>query len=148
MTNAGGPGILCADTCEAGGLRVPELSEATKARLAKFLPPQASLNNPVDMIASAGPEHYRQTIEALLSSDDIDALVVIYIPIDVSQRPVILDAICAGIEAGRQAGGTGKPVLASLMVEEGESLPLQLAQERIPTYAFPEAAARVIAQGG
>jgi len=146
VTNAGGPGILCADTCEDGGLRVPELSEATKAQLAKFLPPQASLNNPVDMIASAGPEHYRQTIETLLSTDEIDALVVIYIPIDVSQRSVILDAIRAGIEAGRQAGGTGKPVLASLMVEEGESLPLQLAQESIPTYAFPETAARVIAK--
>jgi acetyl coenzyme A synthetase (ADP forming)-like protein len=146
VTNAGGPGILCADTCEDGGLRVPELSEGTKARLLKFLPPQASLNNPVDMIASAGPEHYRQTIETLLASDDIDALIVIYIPIDVSLRPVILDAIQAGIEAGRQAGGVGKPVLASLMVEEGQSLPLQLAQERVPTYAFPETAARVMAR--
>jgi acetate---CoA ligase (ADP-forming) len=146
VTNAGGPGILCADTCEAGGLRVPELSEATKARLAKFLPPQASLSNPVDMIASAGPDHYRQTIETLLSTDEIDALVVIYIPVDVSQRPVILDAIGAGIEAGRRTGGTGKAVLASLMVEEGMSLPLRLAQESIPTYAFPETAAHVLSK--
>lgn len=146
VTNAGGPGILCADTCEAGGLSVPELSEATKTRLSQFLPPQASLSNPVDMIASAGPNHYRQTIETLLPANEIDALVVIYIPVDVSQRPMILDAIGAGIEAGRQAGGTGKPVLASLMVEEGSSLPLQLAQENIPTYAFPEAAARVLSQ--
>ena len=144
MTNAGGPGILCADTCEAGGLSVPELSAATKARLARFLPPQASLGNPVDMIASAGPDHYRQTIEVLLATDEIDALVVIYIPVDVSQRPTTLEAVRAGIEAGRRAGGTGKPVLASLMVEEGVSLPLQLAQESIPTYAFPEAAARVL----
>ena len=102
---------------------------ATKARLSTFLPSQASLSNPVDMIASAGPDHYRQTIETLLSCDEIDALVVIYIPVDASQRPAILDAIRAGIEAGRQAGGVGKPVLASLMVEEGSSLPLQLAQE-------------------
>jgi acetyl coenzyme A synthetase (ADP forming)-like protein len=146
VTNAGGPGILCADTCEAGGLRVPELSDATKARLSTFLPPQASLSNPVDMIASAGPTHYRQTIETLLSTDEIDVLVVIYIPVDVSQRPVILDAIRAGIEAGRQAGGGGKPVLASLMVEEGSSLPLRVAQECIPTYAFPETTARVLSK--
>jgi acetate---CoA ligase (ADP-forming) len=146
VTNAGGPGILCADTCEAGGLRVPEVSEATRARLAKFLPPQASLSNPVDMIASAGPDHYRQSIETLLSTDEIDALVVIYIAVDVSQRPVILDAIRAGIQAGRQTGGAGKSVLASLMVEEGMSLPLRLVQESIPTYAFPETAARVLSK--
>ncbi len=146
VTNAGGPGILCADTCEAGGLRVPELSEATKARLSNFLPPQASLSNPVDMIASAGPDHYQQAIATLLSSDEIDALVVIYIPVDVSQRPTVLEAIRAGIEAGRQAGGIGKPVLASVMVEESISLPLLLSHERIPTYAFPEAAARVLSK--
>jgi acetyl coenzyme A synthetase (ADP forming)-like protein len=146
VTNAGGPGILCADACEAGGLLVPELSDATKTHLSQFLPPQAGLSNPVDMIASAGPSHYRQTIETLLSTDETDALVVIYIPVDVSQRPMILDAIRAGIEAGRQAGGAGKPVLASLMVEEGISLPLQLTQESIPTYAFPEAAARVMSK--
>ncbi len=146
VTNAGGPGILCADTCEAGGLLVPELSEATKRRLSQFLPPQASLNNPVDMIASAGSNHYRQTIETLLPTDEIDALIVIYIPVDASQRSVILDAIGAGIEAGRLAGGTGKPILASLMVEEGIGLPLQLARESIPAYAFPEAAARVLSR--
>jgi acetyl coenzyme A synthetase (ADP forming)-like protein len=146
VTNAGGPGILCADTCEAGGLVVPELSTATKARLSTFLPPQASLSNPVDMIASAGSDHYRQTIETLLSCDEIDVLVVIYITVDVSQGPAILDAIRAGIELGRQAGGVGKPVLASLMVEEGASLPLQLAQECIPTYAFPETTARVLSK--
>jgi acyl-CoA synthetase (NDP forming) len=98
------------------------------------------------MIASAGADHYQQTIETLLSTDEIDALVVIYIPVDPSQRPVILDAIRAGIEAGRQAGGADKPVLASLMAEESISLPLRVAQECIPTYAFPETTARVLSK--
>jgi acyl-CoA synthetase (NDP forming) len=66
--------------------------------------------------------------------------------VDVTQRPAILEAIRAGVEAGRQAGGVGKPVLASLMVEEGVSLPLRLAQECIPTYAFPETTARVLSK--
>jgi acetate---CoA ligase (ADP-forming) len=75
VTNAGGPGILCADTCEAGGLHVPEPSATTKAHLAEFLLPQASLSNPIDMIASAASEHYRQTIETLLATDEFDAMV-------------------------------------------------------------------------
>ena len=70
------------------------------------------------MIASAGPDHYRQTIATLLSTDEIDALVVMYIPEDASQRPVIFEAIVRH-DAGRAAGGGDKPVLACLMVEEG-----------------------------
>jgi acetate---CoA ligase (ADP-forming) len=146
ITNAGGPGILCADTCEAGGMAVPELSEATKASLAAFLPSQASLSNPVDMIASAGPDHYRQTIATLLATDELDALVIIYIPVDMSQRPIILDAIRAGITAGRRARGADKPVLACLMLDAGLSQPVQVDGECIPTYAFPEAAARVLSK--
>jgi acyl-CoA synthetase (NDP forming) len=53
LTNAGGPGIMCADACEAAGLEVPELPEEVRAALAEHLPPQASLANPVDMIATA-----------------------------------------------------------------------------------------------
>src|SRR5712692_6092459 len=63
VTNAGGPGILCADTCEAGGLVIPELSAPTKAQLAAFLPASASVTNPVDLIASATPEHFLRSIE-------------------------------------------------------------------------------------
>src|SRR5205823_5892343 len=33
VTNAGGPAVMCADTCEANGLLVPPLSERTRAQL-------------------------------------------------------------------------------------------------------------------
>src|SRR4030095_14437095 len=82
ITNAGGPGILCTDACEAGGLTVPELAEETKSALRTFLPAAAGLSNPVDMIASAKADSYQRTIETLLPSPEIDALIVIYIPID------------------------------------------------------------------
>ena len=55
MTNAGGPGIMCADACEAAGLEVPELPEAVREALRGFLAPEASLANPVDLIATATP---------------------------------------------------------------------------------------------
>src|SRR4029079_4847783 len=50
VTNAGGPGILLADACEARGLSLPELSPATVTDLRSFLPAAAGLKNPVDMI--------------------------------------------------------------------------------------------------
>ena len=62
LTNAGGPGILAADACEANGLELPPLGEATRAELRSFLPAAASVGNPVDMLASAPPEHYRRAL--------------------------------------------------------------------------------------
>ena len=59
LTNAGGPGILCADACEASGLSVQDLPETTKTQLAAFLPSTASIANPVDMIASATRRGFR-----------------------------------------------------------------------------------------
>ena len=53
VTNAGGPAILCTDACEADGLVVEPLGEATRTALAAALPAEASVTNPVDMIASA-----------------------------------------------------------------------------------------------
>src|SRR6185503_16155417 len=79
LTNAGGPGILCADACEAQGLRIEPLPAATRARLAEALPPEASTANPVDMIASATAEQYERSLRVLLDDDDVDAVVTIFV---------------------------------------------------------------------
>ncbi len=146
LTNAGGPGILCADTCEAEGLFIPELSEVTKARLRGFLPITASVTNPVDMIASASAEHYRQAIEALLSAGEVDGLIVIHIPVDSTSSGAVAHAIGEGVAAGRRTGGMDKPILACLMARAGTQTALPLKGERIPTCPFPETAGRVLAK--
>ncbi len=51
----------------------------------RFLPPHASLSNPVDMIASATPEQFARAVEIVGSDADVDAVVVICIPC--SRRP-------------------------------------------------------------
>src|SRR4029077_18618654 len=101
ITNAGGPGILCTDACEAEGLLVPELAEQTKSELRNFLPPAAGYSNPVDMIASARADSYQRTIEILLPSQEIDALIVIYIPVDRRDSESIMDAIRQGVTRAR-----------------------------------------------
>jgi acetyl coenzyme A synthetase (ADP forming)-like protein len=145
VTNAGGPAILCTDTCEAGGLVVPELSPPTRERLAAFLPASAGLGNPVDMIASASPEQYRRVIETVLGSGEVDALIVIYIPVGLAETDAIAGGVLRGVTAARQAGAAG-PVLACLMAEEGVRTQLVLGSERVPSYLFPEAAARVLSK--
>ncbi|HEU5288947.1 MAG TPA: GNAT family N-acetyltransferase, partial [Candidatus Limnocylindria bacterium] len=68
VTNAGGPAILCADALESRGLDVPALPDDLKATLRTMLPAEASVANPVDMIASASGEQYAQVVRALAAS--------------------------------------------------------------------------------
>jgi acetyl coenzyme A synthetase (ADP forming)-like protein len=146
VTNAGGPGILAVDACVAAGLAVTPFTPATRERLAAFLPPEASVGNPVDMVASATPDAYRRTVEATLVSNDSDALIVIYTPVDPRSSSETLQAIRDGIAAARRAGATAKPVLACLMAGSGRPVPLDVGGERVPCYAFPENCARALAK--
>jgi len=137
VTNAGGPGILAADACEANGLELPALREATRAELRSFLPAAASVANPVDMIASASPEHYRRTLAAVLRDDNVDSVLTIFIPPLVTAPDQVADAVRASADAAPH-----KPVLGIFMSAEGAPEALS----PIPCYAFPEPAAIALAR--
>jgi acetate---CoA ligase (ADP-forming) len=144
VTNAGGPGILCADACEAGGLEVPALSDGLRGRLAGFLPAEASLANPVDMLAAAPAVHYRQAVELVASSGEADAVVVIFVP------PLATDpaAVAGAVRDGAAAAGR-LPLLTVFMSAQGgppELNPAGGPTARIPSYRFPEEAARALAR--
>ncbi len=144
LTNAGGPGILAADACDAAGLRLAEFSADTRAQIAQSLPPMASVGNPIDMIASAGPAQYAKTIEALMRAPEVDSLIVIFTPVDLTSAGAIIKAIRDGVAAGRRAGGVRTPVLSCVMAEPGRPAPLDTDGERLPAFAFPENAARAL----
>ena len=146
VTNAGGPGILAVDACESVKLTVAPFSAETRARLAAYLPFAANTSNPVDMVASAGPDEYREAIQVVLADKDTDALLVIYAPVDTKQAEATLAAIREGIAVARRAGSSQKPVLACVMADAGRPQPLDNGDERIPAYAFPENAVRALAK--
>jgi acetate---CoA ligase (ADP-forming) len=141
ITNAGGPGIIITDACEATGLHVVELAAETQARLRRDLPEEASVRNPVDMIATATAENYRIALETVLRDDNISAAIAAFVPpLGVRQQDVA-NAIVQARDAA-----PGKPVLAVLMGREG--LPqgrAELSEAGIPAYIFPESAARALA---
>jgi acetate---CoA ligase (ADP-forming) len=144
ITNAGGPAILCTDACEAGGLSVPELSKATTEFLSVFLPPAASVKNPVDLIASASPDHYTQAITSLIASREVDALIVLYMSVTVGDAAGIASGILRGISTARQAGGTGIPIYICWMAEGDLERTFQAAGETFPTFPLPEHPAVVL----
>jgi acetyl coenzyme A synthetase (ADP forming)-like protein len=146
ITNAGGPGILCTDACEAGGLAIPEFSAELKGTLARLLPSAASVGNPVDMIASATAAQYGQVAETVLASGEVDSLVVIYIPVGLMETRAVTDALAASLARARAAGAGDRPVLACLMTDDGARTQLDLGTEKLPCFPFPEAAAHTLAK--
>ena len=142
ITNGGGPGILCADACEAEGMEIPLLTEATQARLRAFLHPHASVGNPVDMIASAPAEHYAQAIHVVAGDPGVAALVVIFVPPLVTRAEDVARAIIEGAHKMDAA----KPVLTVFMSARGVPDALKSGDVRIPSYAFPESAAIALAR--
>ncbi len=137
LTNAGGPGILAVDALEANGLQVVEFSDALKDRLRGFLAADASVTNPVDMIASAGPAEYAACIDALLTSDEIDALMTIFIP----AAPEGAEEMAIAIRDAASAHDGEKTFLIVYMSSGGAPALFSVGDHRIPTYPFPEQAA-------
>ncbi|MGE5276574.1 MAG: GNAT family N-acetyltransferase, partial [Acidobacteriota bacterium] len=144
LSDGGGPGILCAGACEAARLSVPPLSDATRERLSAVLPPATRIANPLELVFSSSPEPYAGAVRTLLGAPEVDALIAIHTPYDAEGSDPMLEAIRQGVAAGRRAGATGKPVLGCLVANGGAGMPLVLGGESIPTYAFPESAARVL----
>ncbi len=143
VTNAGGPGILLADACEAHGLTLPELSAQTRSALAEFLPPQASLANPVDIIASATPEQFERSLELVGKDPNIDCVVAIFIPLFLTQVEETAAAIARAV--GRIPAH--KPALNVFLSSRG--IPRELARGPrgpLPSFRFPEDAARALAK--
>lgn len=141
VTNAGGPGIMASDACESHGLTLPALEPGTEHALRSFLPPEASVRNPVDMIASASADSYRRALQLVLADPNVDAVIALFVPPIVTEAAAVAEAIRDG------AAGTKKPVLTCFMGKHGipEAL-TSLHAGRLPSYAFPESAAIALAR--
>jgi acetyl coenzyme A synthetase (ADP forming)-like protein len=141
VTNAGGPGIILADACEAQGLALPGLSPRTLELLGAFLPDFAALGNPVDLTASATSDQFARAIEAAGQDPSVDSLIAVYVPTRLSRPEDIARAIA---DAAPRVPAT-KPLLAVFL--SGGAPPRVLGESgrgRIPCFAFPENAARAL----
>jgi acetyltransferase len=138
VTNAGGPGVLATDALVTGDGQVADLSAATMKAFDDFLPPHWSHNNPVDILGDAEPERYSHSLEIAAKDPSIDGMLVILTPQGMTNPTQIAEQLKP------YSNSLGKPVLASWMggaeVAAGEEI---LNQAGIPTFAFPDTAARM-----
>ncbi len=136
LTNAGDPGTLCADACEAAGLRIVPPSATTRARLADGLAPEASTGNPVNMIASATADQYERSLRILLADAAVDAVLTIFVRPLAARAAEVARAIAAAAE------GADRPVLAVWL---GADSPTAEDTGAVPAFTTPEYAVRALA---
>jgi acetate---CoA ligase (ADP-forming) len=142
VTNSGGPGIMCADACEAEGLELAELNSATLDELHSFLPAEAGLANPVDMLATASGEDYARTLRTIAADERVDAIVVIFTPPLVTRSADVAAAIRdATPDLPRRV-----PLLAVFISAEGAPPELQGGAVQLPSFRYPEEAATALAR--
>ncbi|AKG53928.1 acetyl-CoA synthetase alpha and beta chain [Dehalogenimonas sp. WBC-2] len=144
LTNGGGPGAMAADACTAHGLELPALSDATLEGLKMLLPSRASRTNPVD-ITDAGAEEYRGALMLLADDDNVDAVIVIFIP------PVFArseDVAAVIMDLSTEFYRRGKTLLSSFMGQRGclSGSPIPAGGSSVPSFAFPESAVYALAR--
>ncbi len=137
VTNAGGPGVIATDEIVRSGLTLANLSDHTKDKLKSFLPPAASVKNPVDILGDAKADRYQQTLRVLCDDEHSDAALVMLTPQSMTQP---IETAQALVEFKK---GCHKPVVASFMGQQTVQEAISVLEENsISTTAFPELAAR------
>ncbi len=142
LTNGGGAGIMAADALAAAGFQLPILSDKARSALKSFLPPKSSYMNPIDTTAAVSPDQYRQALNVILQ-EDIDALIIIYIP----PMEFMIELMRGVIrETAPSFRAKGIPVLANFLGLESRLVVGSKEEGYVPTYVFPESTAHALAK--
>ena len=136
ITNSGGPGIMATDAVCEYGLEIAKITDETKDKLRSFLPAAASVKNPVDMIASAPIEHYKQTLETVIADKNVDMIMIIYLPFlglkDIDVAKAVMEIKKAHPE---------KPVIGVFMTQSSFFTALSDMDVNMPFFMYAEEAA-------
>ena len=121
LTNASGPAALAENALVAQGLETLPLT---------------------DLTAFADADAYRRALRRVLKNPEVETLLVIFSPVGLSRADEVGAVIGEAVTAAR-AGGVTKPVLCCFT---GPHAPIFGGSERLPSYRFPESAARALAR--
>ncbi len=136
ITNSGGPGIMATDAVCEYGMQMAKISDETKEKLRSFLPSAASVKNPIDMIASAPIEHYKQTLETVIADNNVDMIMVIYLPFlglkDIDVAKAVMEI---------KAKNPAKPIIGVFMTKSEFFTKLSDLNVNMPFFMYAEEAA-------
>ena len=141
ITNTGGPAVIATDVLVGAGCTLPPLSEATHARLKAALYPEASVGNPVDVLATGTAQHYRACMDAMMEDDSFDCVFVNFVtPFFVDNESIAREIVAVNQQRR-------KPMVCNLMTDKQQwSEVVRILREGgVPCYPLPGEAARAMA---
>lgn len=146
VTNSGGAGVELTDLLEGRGLAVPALSAPLQERIAAALPPFGSAVNPVDVTTDWGrfAAMYGASIEALMTSDEVDAVVPVLLQRS-ALMPEVAEAIIDACGKSRDAGSTKPLHVCWVAPRAADGNRARLLKAGIPCHLWPAGAATALA---
>jgi acetyltransferase len=141
ITDTGGPAIIATDELVDLGLEIPPLSEKGKNFLKDKLYADASINNPIDVLATAAAPHYRAALDTLLEEEQVDSIYINFV------TPPFADTESIAKEMAEVSMQEKKPVICNYMTDKAQwtGTTKILKEGNIPCYDFPEMAAKALA---
>jgi acetyltransferase len=140
ITNAGGAGIMAADAIERQGLNIAQLSDTTIEKLKTKLPPEASFENPIDILGDALADRYEFALDVIHDDPAVDIMLVLLAPQAVTQ---VTETAAAIVKTNPK--NKDKPILTCFLgaqrIEEAIKV---LRAGRVPQYNSPESAVETI----
>lgn len=141
VTNAGGPAIMTTDAVVNLGLEMSVFEENTKKKLKEKLPEEASVENPIDLLAEADAKMFEFVLTQVLQDKNVDSVITIFVP------PIMIDPTKVALSISKVSQKYDKPVLGCFMGREDVlSVVRKLKGRSVPAYLFPESAAKSLAE--
>jgi len=112
VANAGGPGIMAIDECVGCGLTIATLTDETKKKLRAGLIPEAYVENPIDVAATARAEHFALTLECLDADPGVDSILITMV------TPPFVDCEAVAKAIAEAAKKATKPIIAVVLTNE------------------------------
>jgi len=146
ITDAGGPGIMAVDECQAKGVNVEKFSDETGQKFEELkqkgeIPAFATNLNPLDLTGSVTSQMFKVGTKILLDDPQIYGLIVLGLHHVPALQEDFVDMVA------EVAKGYTKPVVACAIGETEMALYIRARFDklRIPAYFSPEDAARSMA---
>ena len=140
ITNTGGPAIIATDELVSCGMNIPPLSEKAKTALKLTMLEAASINNPLDVVATAGAAHFKSAIEVMMSEAQIASIYLTFV------TPPFVDCVSVAKEMAEISRKQIKPIVCNYITDKQNwgDTSFQLNEGGIPCYDYPETAAKAL----